>query len=231
MACRESRIVEPDSFETVVGQVGLINDFVQWCADAWDDLQIERPRWRWMIREASATALTVNVANYAASYFGITSFGQWIEDYDDGDGGTIYNVTIYRQDQGVAYETHLPYLNWDAFTSAYRRGSVASNFPQHWSINPENGELHVGPAPNVVYMLKPRYVKGQQSRLALDATEPELPSRHHKLIAYLGAQRCAERESLPPEITAAINRAVSRGKVNLDREQNGGYSVGGEPIG
>jgi len=223
-------MVEPDSFESVEDQTGLILDFVNWCADAWDDLQLEQPRWYWMIREADATALTVDVANYAYSYFGITSFGQWIPDYENADGDTVYNMTIYRQDQGVAYEAPLPYMAWDLFTATYRRGSVASNVPQAWSINPANSEIHVGPAPNVVYMLKPRYVKGQQTRLATNAAEPECPTRHHKLIAYLGVQRAGERESLPAEIMAGINRAVSRAKSVLDREQNGGYSIGGEPI-
>jgi len=230
MACRESRIVDPGSVQTVVDQTGIIGDFVAWCADAWDDLQLERPRWSWMIREAAATALTVGVANYASTSFGITSFGQWIPDYQDPDSNTVFNVTIYRQDQGVAYENALPFMAWDAFTVNYRRGSVANGPPANWSINPANNELHVGPAPDVIYMLKPRYIKGQQDRLALDATEPELPTRHHKMIAYLGVQRCAERDTLPPDVVAVAEKFVKRARVALDREQLGGYTVGGEPI-
>lgn len=234
MACRETRIADPSGVISVVDQTGIIGDIVAWCADAWDDLQLERPRWYWMIRELAATALTASVSRYAAAAsFGISSFGNWIPDYEDADGNTVYNVTMYRQDQGAAYEAPLPYMAWDAFNRTYRRGTVTANAPQHWSVDPATNEMLVGPAPDstYTYMLKVRYVKGQQDRLEEDADEPELPTRHHKLIAYLGLQRCAEKDTLPAEVVAAADKYVKRAKVALDREQNGGYTVGGDPIG
>lgn len=230
MACRESMVVQPDSPDTVVGQSGLLNNFVNWTADSWDTLQGTRPRWGWMRKTVTGTPLTVGIGRYTAAALGISSFGSWIEDYTDNQGDPYFPVSIYQTSQGVAYEGPLPFMRWEPFRSTYLRGSVANNIPSAWSIDPSTREILFGPAPSVAITPVLEYVKGKQTRLAADGDVPELPTEHHPLLAYLALLRGMKTDTMEAGAIANAQDYVRDHMRILDREENGFYSVGGDPI-
>lgn len=230
MAARESMVMEPGTPDTVVGQSGLAANFVAWVADSYDTLQLKRPRWDWMRRTITSNPLTINVAAYSAAALGITSFGRWIQDYDDSSGSTYFPVSIYSVANGVAFESPLPFMKWEMFRQKYLRGTVAASSPQNWSIKPDTQELVVGPAPSAPMILNIEHVKGKQDRLALDATVPELPVEHHPLLAYLGLLRAQNGDQASPMAVQVAKDYVAEHLNILDREENVGFSIGSDPI-
>lgn len=222
--------MDPGTPSTVVDQTGLAANFVGWVADAWDDLQMKRPRWRWMRRRAYSTPTTANVSVYLASALGITSFGRWLPDYELADGSLYNTMTCYLQSQGVAYEGPLTYLPYESFSLMYLRGSVSASIPAAWTIDPETGALVLGPAPNAAYILGMEFIKGKQARLALDATVPELPLAHHNLLAYLGLLRAQNTDGATALAIQTARDYVDTHMRILEREQYTVFTVGGDPI-
>lgn len=230
MACRESMVVNPGSPDTVVDQDGLLLNFVNWVADGWDTLQLKRPRWSWMRRRITSNVLTIGTGSYSAAALGITSFGRWLPDYDPGDGTTYFTVYAYLASQGVAYSAPLPYMRWETFRATYLRATVANNTPTNWSIDPQTKEMVIGPKPSAAAYLDIDYVKGKQDRLALDATVPELPEEHHPLLAYIGLARAQRADEASPAAVANAVAYVDEHMRLLEREENAGFVIGGDPI-
>lgn len=69
---------------TVVGQSAEFNRLVTWTNEAWQEIQRGNSYWRFL--RASCTCPTVQgQASYSATSFGLTDFGQWALNYDEGD--------------------------------------------------------------------------------------------------------------------------------------------------
>lgn len=172
---------------TVVSQLGLLKDLVDWVSKSYTELQLKRD-WRWM-----RSTFTVNTVSGTDTYaYGdctdsrlsavISRFGRWhlIED-------EAPNVTLYLTSAGVGGENYLTPIDWAAFRDRYKRGSQSNSQPIHIAIDPQN-RLVLGPAPDAVYTINGEYQMSPQT-LALDADVPEMPARFHDLIMYMAMEK------------------------------------------
>jgi len=230
MAARETQVVEDGLPETTINQVGILGSIVKWVNDSWKRLQLKRPRWKWMRRRWTATsATTVDLARYSASALGITRFSRWITDTRRSDGSVYQPLTMYLEATGISDEGPLQFIEWDIYVERYLRGSVDSNRPIEWSIDPQTRDLMLGPPPNDAFILKGECVVSPQV-LDGDDDEPELPEDFHELIAWLAVERAQNAdEATPQAIQTAMDQVKEIGRL-LDREQNDPYTIGGDPI-
>lgn len=195
---------------TVVGQSGDLARIVDWCADAYGDIQrryLDEPAWRWL-----RSAFTFNTVSGTGAYAystavdtnlvaAISRFNRWITHDEDG----LPNITCYLQSGGVGGEGRLTYLEWSHFRRLYRMGSQNNGQPAHFTIDPQN-QLVLGPTPADVYVITGEYQRGAQV-LAADADVPEMPSDYHLLVVWWAIQKYGQSK-----VAAEIfNRGVMEG--------------------
>ena len=88
------------SFLTVAGASGRAAKIVAWTADAWVQIQNERPDWLFRTAEFNH-ALVIGTNRYSGSAdFALADFGRWLPDTNDRLTMTLYDPAI-----GVADET------------------------------------------------------------------------------------------------------------------------------
>lgn len=193
---------------TVVGQTGELARMVNWCADAYSELQLSRPDWFWLRREftVNTVAGTDSYANTSCTdttdSAAISRFSRWYEGYDT--SGFPY-FRAYLSSSGVGGEYGLVSIDWDWFRRLYKLGTQNNGTPVHVTVGPDR-KFYLGPKPDAVYVVSGSYQRSPQT-LALDADTPEMPSQFHPLIwmdalAKYGGNRVA------PE---AILRAITEG--------------------
>lgn len=175
--------------DAVTGQSGLLQDLVNWVADAWREIQTKHPHWRWL-----RSRFTVNTVASDDTYAGtdctdsrlstpVTRFARWWPFDDEGH----HNVRIYLQSDGVAGERYLIYMPWSQFRHVYKMGPQSNSFPVHFTIDPQNN-LVLGPVPDAVYVIAGEYQMSAQEFAAND-DDPEVHDDFHLLIVYEGMKK------------------------------------------
>jgi len=169
---------------TAIGQTGLLDEMVNWTADAYREIQNKREDWRWL----RSTFTVPTVASTDAYAYGsctdgltataITRFAHWLP-FDE-SGRT--NTKIYLTSTGVSGERWLPFMAWGRFGALYKFGAQNDAPPAYCTINPQN-KLILGPKPDAVYTVSGEYQMSAQE-LAADADTPEMPTRFHMLVVY-----------------------------------------------
>ena len=186
---------------TVVSQTGELKRLVRWCKQSYLDIQNKSPNWRWL-----RSSFTVSVT----SGDGIYSYGDCT---DTGDSAVIsrfarwypHDFKIYLTSAGSGTEHWLLYQQWDDFRSVYRVGTQNNGYPAWVGIDPTN-RIMLGPVPDATYTLSGEYQKSAQI-LAADATEPEMPSRFHRLIVLEAMKKYAAYSAAPEVWAAAVEEA------------------------
>lgn len=218
-AARECGVtVDTSTPAAVTNQTGQLRKVVDWAAEAWDDIQLKHPNWKWL-----RSRFTVNTVAGDDTYAGtdctdsrlsatVTRFSKfWVFD-EEGD----YGITIYKQSDGVGTERELPFKSWAEFRRQYKRGTQSNGTPACCTLDPQ-GNLVLGPAPDAVYVVQGEYQMGKQT-LAADADTPEMPSDYHLLVVYKTMEKYGQFE-VAPEI---FNRGVRDGgkmMTNLEEHQ------------
>jgi len=159
---------------TVVGQNGENKRIVDWCAQAYVDIQERRPSWDWM-RADFAFDTTAGKQAYSPADAGIdATFAAWRPD----------SLRIYRTSGGVNGEIHLPCIRYDVFRDSYLLGSLrtAQSMPVVASIAP-NKDLLLAFTPNDEYTVVGEYFTHPVT-LTADADVPAMPARFHMAIVY-----------------------------------------------
>lgn len=225
---RESRSTAAGSSgpTTVVSQTGVFKDLVDWCAEAYNNIQRSSPDWRWLRSRftlqtvASDDTYAYGDATDVATSSAITRFSRWIIFDAYGDS----NVTCYLTASGVAAEQYLTYLDWASFRALYKFGAQTDGVPVHFTVTPAN-ELMVGPAPSAVYTIKGEYQKSNQT-LAVDADEPEMPDDYHMLVVWDALQSYAS-SAVAPELWTKAEKNAAPLRSALHRNQAPQLSFGG----
>jgi hypothetical protein len=230
MAARETQMIERGQPTTTVDQVGILGDIVDWVNDNYKTLQLERPSWRWMRRQFTATAATtVGAYQFSSSSLGITRFSRWVRDYPLADGSLYRPMSIYLQSSGVADEVALTFIDYEVYRLRYLRGTVVNNRPIEWTIDPQTGDMLIGAPADNAYIIKGENIVGPDV-LSGDSDVPELPEDHHEILAWMTVLSASEADNATSDASMrAQNKVAMFGRV-LDREQNQGFSIGGEPI-
>lgn len=153
---------------------GYQETLIEFCAQAWIDIQELRKDWPFM-RSSVSFNTVASTTEYSLATIGVTDLARWVP-------GMI------------------TYINSDSYTSLLRQYSydqyvledVAlsdTNLPDVYAIDPVDKHLYLNP-PSGAYTIKGHYYT-LPVRLAADSDTPLLPPAFHMLIAYLGAAHYA----------------------------------------
>jgi hypothetical protein len=186
---------------SVLNQTGQMARVVAWIRDAYTEIQVEEPGWRWL-RGNFQIVTQANVRTYRYSDTGVTDsdtalaiarFATWWRDPD---------LQIYLQSAGVGTRGPVSFVEWPDHRRVWLTGSQNPGYPSEWSIDPQD-RISFGATPNGVYVAAGEYQKGPQV-LAADADVPEMPDRFHQLIVARGMKKYAAG-IYAPEVLAAAN--------------------------
>lgn len=175
---RETRISRSASLlpTTVLNQTGQMRMVVDWCADAWVDIQNLRPDWRFKRR--TAQFVTVNgQQTYTPEQAGIDpeTFGHWIPD-------SFRNWVTSVGEASEMFMRDLPYAQW---RDGYQFGTTrtTTSRPTVITVLPNNS-LGLGLPPTGDYTVFGDYYTAP-IRMEADEDIPELPIQHsYMLIVY-----------------------------------------------
>ena len=202
----------------VTGQTGILQNLVEWAAEAYNDIQDKHDNWRWMRSTWSVNTVSgTDVYAYGAVTDSrlsatISRFRRWWPNDEQG----YANVKIYLQSAGVGGERWLPFMDWSGFRSLYKIGTQNNGVPAHVTIDPQN-QLVLGPKPDAVYVLSGEYQMGNQT-LDDDSDTPEMPADYHMMVVYKGMEKYGQNK-VAVEI---FNRGVRDGTAmlrHLERNQ------------
>ncbi|OGT57514.1 MAG: hypothetical protein A3E01_08220 [Gammaproteobacteria bacterium RIFCSPHIGHO2_12_FULL_63_22] len=210
---------------TVASQTGELERVVNWVKDAWKEIQLQHPDWRWM-----RSTFSVNTVAADGIYAGtdctdsrlvdtITRFSRWLP-YDENDG---FNVKSYLQSAGVGTEGWLVFLPWSDFRGLYRRGTQTNGTPAHYSIDPQNN-LVLGPVPNAIFVVSGEYQMSPQV-FSADADVPELPSAFDKVIMYEAMKKVAGYDAASEIMVRAMREGTPLMRA-LEANQLPGIGLG-----
>ncbi len=173
---------------TVVGQAGELKRAINFVNEAWNDIQLARPDWRWM-RGSVSFSTVANQATYTPAQCGISDLESWIMSTK----GSTFRT--YVTSVGVGSEVDLGYLPYDNWRDAFQFGSMrqTSARPLTITVTPDQS-IGLGQTPDSSdYTIVGDYFK-QPSALVADADVPGLPAPFHMLIVYRALMLYAQYE-------------------------------------
>lgn len=176
-AVRESGTVgAPGSPSSVVGQQGRLARFVQWSADAYDAIQIDRGDWRWL-EDTFDGDLQPGLSIYDAGALGIVRFRRWHRVTNGESTVSLTDPALPTQQPAM-----LAFYDWPTFYTQCRVGPSFGQIgrPQIFTIDPRD-RIQLHPTPDKVYGLQGLYVRSPQ-RLTANGDIPEMPEHFHRII-------------------------------------------------
>lgn len=203
---------------TVVGQTGAMANVVTWISKSYKDIQLRYSNWRWMRSNFTVnTVASTDSYAYAActdtkTSAAISRFANWWA-HDSADP-----FKCYLTSGGVAGQQWLSYVPYEDFRARYKFGVQQSMTGQPCYVSVDDDEkIVIGPNPDAIYTISGSYQRGPQI-LAVDADEPDMPSRFHDLIVYWAMQRYAIK-AVAPEVLARANLEGGRILRALEQSQ------------
>lgn len=176
---RDSGTVSGGQPSTVSGQTGRLAKIVEWTRDAWLKIQNRHVAWLWMQDEFEIETISGTQRYTGAA---IPRWGAWATTGHPGDEAFwLYRTSLGRADEGI-----LRFLPWETFRGTQLRGAPQTGHPLYFSISPAQ-ELVLSPIPDAAFTVTGPMRKSPQD-LAANDDVPEMPTRHHLVIAAL-AQR------------------------------------------
>lgn len=158
----------------VTGQTGKLLKLVNWVADAWTQIQLERDNWLFMWKEFTFDTIA-DTRDYLAADYGITDLHKW-----DVNSLLIFKTSLDTTDQNFLF--YEPYRDWRRNN---RQGMTArpTDRPQKFTILPNN-KLRFEPMSDVAYTIEGEYKRVAQLFTA-DADVPtNLPDDFHMIIVW-----------------------------------------------
>lgn len=210
---RESGTIQKGSrLATVANAPARQEKMVEWVAEAWRLIQIERADWPWMRCEFEGP-LIPGMSRYNGMALGITDFSRWVnraryEPY------TLYDPLLGRKD-----EHRLRFIGWREFKERWDRGVHDAQRPTDVAVSPD-GKLCVGATPDKPYTLRGEYHCAAQVLVA-NSDVPKLPEEHHGIIVWRALMLLGEHDESPFTIATAKSKYDSglRALVNASMEE------------
>lgn len=221
--CKRTRLecgLSGDGPSTVIGQAGQLQKVITFVAQAWTDLQSERPNWLFMWSEFEFDT-DAGVRDYLAADKSITDMDNW-----DENSFLIYDPSIGESDQGEL--PYLPYKNW---REQYRRQMNVreNNRPILFTILP-NEKVRFEPAPDKAYTIEGEYKRTTQTFANNADTPTGLPDRFHIVIVYRALQLYALQDDAP-ELVQKAEEQLDTWMPLLELDQLPAMKIGSDPIG
>jgi len=207
---------------TTVAQTGEALRLVNWCDEAWNEIQARSRQWKWMRKDFSfATTAGKNfyLPTAAAGETGITDFANWHD-----DTFRLYTTAIGRGD-----EQFLPSWDYETWRDTFDFGAQAAQRqrPQIWAERPRDLAIMLGNTPDAVYTVTGEY-QATPLAMAVDADIPGLPARFHMIIVYRAMMLYGNYEAAP-EVRAEGAEGYSRMLSMLEDDQLEQVALG-EPL-
>lgn len=179
--------------------------FATWIADAWNDLQTEKPDWQWM-RKPFTFSTTASTVHYARADI-VPDCADW----------KIDSFRAYTDSVGHDDEQILPPMSWEVWRNVYEFGTMRdmTGRPVAFAVEPDKS-ISLGPTPDTVYDVNGEYWR-LPTDLSADADDPaatgnDFPERFHMLLVYDAMIRYAEYE--------AAAEVLQRGNSGYRRMRN-----------
>ena len=169
----------------VVDQSGQLLRIVNWIAQAWEDIQIMRPNWKFM-HEFFTFDTEISTRDYLPADVAITDLNQW-------DTGSFF---IYEDALGESDENSLRYTSYGSWRTSYRSSMAnrAEGRPQLFTLLPDN-PARMEPVPDKVFKISGEYKRVAQLFTA-DGDEPTgLLDDFHMLIVWSALKSYAYYEN------------------------------------
>lgn len=177
---------------TVSNQSGEMKRVVDWCAAAWNDIQLLKENWNWMRGDVQFNT-TASKRDYSPADAGIAAeFSKW----------DPVSFRIYRASVGTSNEFDINFMPWESFRHIYMTGFQVEGTPVCFSISPDQ-KLMLGPKPDDVYTMTGEYWK-KPTELAQDSDTPSMPNQYHLLIVWMALEKYGWYESASEVIQRAL---------------------------
>jgi hypothetical protein len=158
----------------VTGQTGKLLKLVNWVADAWMQIQLERDNWLFMHEDFTFDTVA-DTRDYLAADKGYNDVLLW-----DENSFLIYKTSLDSTDENwLMFEV---YRNW---RQNHRQGMTSrpTDRPQKFTLLPSN-EIRFEPMPDDAYTITGEYKRTAQLFVA-DADVPtNLPPDYHMIIVW-----------------------------------------------
>ncbi len=183
----------------VANQTGLYLDYVNWIAQAWQDIQMEHDG-HWSFLRHTFTLPTVNGTDtyaYTACTDITVSPSATISRFNDWRLNDRYDPPKLTPATGS--ERWMVWTPWEAFKQVFKIGTQNPAPPVYVTVNPQR-QIVFGPTPDGIHTFEGDYWVGPQV-LADDADEPECPPQFHMAVVYRAMIKYAYR-SVAQELLA-----------------------------
>ena len=159
---------------TVVGQSGEYRRYVDWIAEADQEIQQEHNQWLFM-RKPFALNTVAGDGSYtpADCLTPFTDLRTWVD----------RTFKSYLLTAGVGNETELRRIDYESWYVMYNTGPQSPSMPMHYTIG-NSLEILLGPIPNDVYRVSGIYQRDVTTMTA-DLDTPSYPAEFHMLPVYL----------------------------------------------
>jgi len=188
--------------QTTVAQTGILGELVFFIARAWEDIQNDQPRWRFMVKNGT---LVLPQGGIRVSTAAISDLDSILVSDSEGRGRFI---TMYRDsvadEQVVRY---VPYQDWQQ--SYLARGDRGTGMPSRFTLRPD-AQLEFDINADFAYTLRFDYRRLPQT-LTQDTDSPIMKPRFHMAIVWWAIKNyyCTTRDA---------NDLLAKSGVQLKRE-------------
>lgn len=189
---RESKI-NATGPKSTLNQTGMFLKCVDWIDEAYNDIQISHPDWRFLRKEFSFT-MTAGNNSYTSALCGVTDLAEWI-------------TSEFIKVGFDGCEHYVFYIDWDKFRESYLIGSQQSTgTPCAFTIKPDNS-LMFWPSPSQNFICSGEYyatpdVMGGDDP---DSAEPVFPVRYHMAIMWRALIIYAPHSAQPDRWVQGVN--------------------------
>lgn len=197
---------------SVMGQNEEFARLVDYINEAWMNLQLKRPDWRWM--RASMTFPVVagkaiyTLAEIGSTGVGFSNFGNW-------DVSTFRN---YQTSIGTNSEIEIGFIPYDWWRDTYQINAMrnTTSRPVQFAVTPTHG-IALGPNPVAGYTILGDYQK-VASELVANTDTPLLPPQFHMALVY-GVMKIYGVSESKPEVYDEGNNEYERMMRSLEAHQ------------
>ena len=205
---------------TVVGQNEEFARLVDFANEAWMNLQLERPDWKWMRNSMTfptvAGQATYTLAQIESTGSGFTNFGNW----------DLSTFRAYTTSVGTDDENILSWMSYDLWRDTYQRGATRNtqSRPIQFTITPALG-MGLGVTPAAGYTISGDYYKVATEMVA-DSDTPALPVQFHMAIVY-GAMMLYGVSEAAPEVYDEGKAEYTKMLTRISSQQLKRMGIGG----